>query len=98
LMNKDESQQGKVCTKGYDVNGLTINRVIKQSLLSKFFPIGNNIWGVPKVRFLLSLWVEHRFGEKIAYYTTKYEKQTQQLQLLRFRVSRKIKTILGKSA
>lgn len=86
-----------ICNKNFDVQGLEITRVIKQGLLTRLFPTGNNISGNIKIRDALNLYVEHRFGEKIAYLTTKHEKRVHQIQNLRFRITHKIKRMLGKA-
>lgn len=94
-MNKNTKKT--ICDKNFDVEGFTITRVIKQGFLTRLFPTGNNISGNIRIRDAAHLFIEHRFGEKIAYLTTKYERQVHQIQNIRWRIINKIKRILGKA-
>ena len=92
-----ENKQSKLRTESFDVEGLSICRVIKQAVISFLFPLGNNITRVPNLRMLVSLFIDHKFGQKICFYQYKYEKQLNQARHLKARIFSKIKRTLKRT-
>ena len=51
----------RVTTSNFDISGNSIGRVLRQELRFRLIPIGN-FGGGPNLKFLLRLWVLHKFG------------------------------------
>ncbi len=61
-----------VTTKGFDVEGNPIGRVMKQDLIFRVCPIGS-FGGGPNLKYLLQLWFLHHLGRPLMWLSLRFE-------------------------
>ncbi len=86
----------KTTDTNHDFAGLPTSRVFSNFLRWKVIPFGFLEQG-PGIVWLISIWLRHKFGRRLAWFQIKHKKQYDRVIFVLGRVRHKLNQLLGRS-